>query len=91
MLELNSEQLLYRLYHEEPVRLFEPSRVSFHCTCSRERTRNALVTLSPTELEELLEELGSITMDCEFCNQQYRFNRNDLAGVLEGDGAKTLH
>lgn len=91
LLELHAEHLLYRLYHQDPVRLFEPVPVSFHCTCSRERTRNALVTLHPTELEELLEELGSITMDCEFCNQHYCFNRNDLAGVLEGDRVKTLH
>jgi molecular chaperone Hsp33 len=43
------------------------------------------------EVHELLEELGSITMDCEFCNQQYRFEREDLAGVLGGDQAKILH
>jgi len=91
LLELGTHQLLYRLYHQDPVRLFDPAPVSFHCTCSRERTRNALVTLHPSELEELLEELGSITMDCEFCNQHYRFNRDDLAGVLEDDRVKTLH
>jgi molecular chaperone Hsp33 len=91
LLELGTEQLLYRLYHQDPVRLFEPSPVSFRCTCSRERTYNALSTLPPPELEELLEELGSITMDCEFCNQRYIFNRSDLAVVLAGDGTKTLH
>ncbi len=91
LLELDAQRLLHRLYHEDPVRLFEPSPVSFHCTCSRERTRNALATLHPTELEELLQELGSITMDCEFCNQHYNFSHADLAGILAGDGAKTLH
>lgn len=91
LLELHADHLLYRLYHQDPVRLFESSTVRFHCTCSRERTRNALATLPPTELEELLQDLGSITMDCEFCNQQYSFKRSDLADVLEGDGAKTLH
>jgi molecular chaperone Hsp33 len=39
----------------------------------------------------LLKDLGSITMDCEFCNQQYSFNRGDLAEALDGDGTKTLH
>lgn len=91
LLELDSGQLLYRLYHEERIRLFEPSEVRFHCSCSRERTFKALVTLNPTDLAELLEELGFITMDCEFCNQQYRFSRNDLAEVLAGDNTKTLH
>jgi molecular chaperone Hsp33 len=91
LVELETERLLYRLYHQDPIRLFEPAPVNFHCTCSRERTRNALATLPTTEVEELLGELGDITMDCEFCNQRYSFNRNDLAGILEGNALKTLH
>jgi molecular chaperone Hsp33 len=91
LLELKSEQLLYRLYHEEPVRLFEPSGIRFHCTCSRERTRNALSLIDPREITELLEELGSIAMECEFCNQEYRFQRSDLMDVLPEELFKTLH
>jgi molecular chaperone Hsp33 len=91
LLELRGEPLLYRLYHEHRLRLFEPSGVRFHCSCSRERTFDALATLNPAELEESLAELGSITMDCEFCNQQYVFGRSDLSGVLEGTEANTLH
>jgi len=91
LLNLEAEQLLYRLYHEDPVRLFDPTRVHFHCNCSRQRTQGALATLNPAEIEELLEELGSITMDCEFCNQQYRFTREDLKDILESDESKTLH
>ena len=91
LLGLNAEDFIYRLYHEDPVRLFEPAPVSFRCSCSRERTLNALSTLDPAEITELLEELGSITMDCEFCNQQYRFERNDLAGILGEGGADKLH
>lgn len=91
LLELKSEHLLYRLYHEDPMRLFEPSGIRFHCTCSRERTRNALGLINPREIAELLEELGSIAMECEFCNQEYRFDRSDLTDVLEEELSKTLH
>lgn len=91
LLELGAPQWLYRLYHEDPVRLFEPHTVTFACSCSRERTRNALATLNPVEVAELLEELGSITMDCEFCNQQYRFHREDLTDVLDDNQSKTMH
>lgn len=89
--QVESEQLLYQLYHEDRVRLFEPSDVSFHCSCSRDRTHKALLTLNPADIEELLEELGSITMDCEFCNQHYQYSRSDLANILEDDEAKILH
>ena len=91
LLALDTGPLLHRLFHESPVRLFEPAPVTFQCSCSRERTLQALCSLNPAEVEELLAELGSITMDCEFCNQQYRFVREDLGDLL-GDGeSKTLH
>lgn len=91
LLELKSEKLLYRLFHEGPVRLFDPSDIRFHCTCSRERTRHALSLIDPREISELLAELGSIAMECEFCNQEYRFDRHDLSDVIPEDESKTLH
>jgi molecular chaperone Hsp33 len=91
LLGLDTGNLLYRLYHEEPVRLFDPAPVAFRCSCSRERTRNALASLQPAEVSDLLEELGCITMDCEFCNQQYRFTREDMAEVLGEEKSKILH
>lgn len=91
LLTLGGEDLLHRLYHEDPVRLFEQTGVRFQCSCSRERTRNALSTLSATDILELLDEQGSITMDCEFCNQGYRFERGDLLEALEGGSSETLH
>ena len=84
-------EIAHRLYHEDPLRLFEPLQVAFRCSCSRERTLNALASLPRSEVEELLEELGSIIMDCEFCNQQYRYRREDLSEILGSDGASTLH
>jgi molecular chaperone Hsp33 len=91
LLQLGTEDLLHRLFHEEPVRLFQGAAVTFRCSCSRDRTRNALAALGAAEVEDLLEELGSITMDCEFCNQQYRFVREDLADILGDDPAPMLH
>lgn len=91
LLDIDTPVLLHRLYHEEALRLFEARPVAFRCSCSRERTYNALSTLAPTEIEELLEELGSITMDCEFCNQQYRFDRGDLTAVLGEEKPQTFH
>ena len=91
LLDLSAEDLLYRLFHEHEVRLFEPAAARFCCNCSRERTLRALSALNPAEIEDLLEELGSITMDCEFCNAQYRVTREDLQDILPGPQSKTLH
>ena len=91
LIELPPKRLLYRLYHQDPLRLFEPRPVQFRCSCSRERTLRALAALGPAEVEDLLREQGSVTMDCEFCNQQYRYLREDLQDILGGPGPATLH
>lgn len=91
LLELPTEELLYRLYHEDTLRLFEPAPVRFSCSCSRERTMYALSALGAAEVEDLLQEQGSVTMDCEFCNQQYRYVREDLQDILGAKQQPTLH
>ncbi|MEE4143512.1 MAG: Hsp33 family molecular chaperone HslO [Halieaceae bacterium] len=91
LLELSAESLLFRLFHQDAVRLFTPSPVQFHCSCSRERTLRGLSAIAPVELDALLQELGCITMDCEFCNQQYVYQREDLGDVLGQGPTQILH
>ncbi|TGD74275.1 Hsp33 family molecular chaperone HslO [Mangrovimicrobium sediminis] len=93
LLALESREVIHRLYHADPLTLFEPRPVAFQCSCSRERSLNALSALATGELEEILEERGMVEMDCEFCNAQYHFSREDLTLLLgpeRGDGA-TVH
>lgn len=91
LLQLSAEQILHRLYHEEALKIFAPGDVKFRCSCSRERTYNALSTLGAVELREILDEQDSISMDCEFCNQQYIFIEDDLLSLLPSDEKRTLH
>lgn len=79
LLALPAATLLGRLYANDEVRLFDPAPVRFRCTCSRERTLQALLSLDAEEVRGLFEELGTITMDCEFCNTRYNFLPEDLA------------
>ena len=75
LLELPPQQLLHRLFHEESVRLFDPSTLEFQCQCSTERSGNALVAMGETETRTLLaENQGFIEIDCQFCRQHYRFD-----------------
>lgn len=84
VLELEQETLLYHLFHQDQVRVFGGQSVRFACSCSRERCHNALMSIGPTELLKLLEEEETVTMDCEFCNQQYHFQRSDFDAQLGG-------
>ena len=88
LLKLDSETLLHRLFHEETVRLYEPEPVEFRCSCSRERTLAALESIGKEECYSILDEQGSIDMDCQFCHANYRFNRNDIDQLFTGH---TLH
>lgn len=83
--------LLHRLFHEHDLRLFEPRRARFTCSCSRERTLNALTALPSQEIQELLNERGKIDMDCEFCQQQYSFVQTDLEHLLNSNATTTRH
>ncbi|MGB0467002.1 MAG: Hsp33 family molecular chaperone HslO [Pontibacterium sp.] len=78
LLNLDNQTLLYRLFHEENCRLYEPDVVRFRCDCSRERSLNSLRMMSQAELQEILAQQGHIDVGCQFCNAQYYFDQIDL-------------
>ena len=82
LLELDAEEIIHRLYHEEDVRLFEPELISFRCTCSRERVANMLRTIGAEEVQSILEEQTQIEVACEFCNHNYRFDAVDTEQIF---------
>lgn len=88
LLRLPAEELLYRLFNEEKVRLFEPEPVSFRCNCSRERIEGVLLAMGRQEVESVIEERGALEIDCEFCNRHYHFDRVDI-GALFGREVRT--
>jgi molecular chaperone Hsp33 len=88
---LEAEQLLRRLYHQDPLQLFDRQLVGFGCSCSRQRCYDALSSMEPESILELMEDDEAISMDCEFCNQQYEFKRQDLAELLGNTPPTALH
>jgi molecular chaperone Hsp33 len=83
MLATRPEELLYRLYHEETVRLYEPKPLAFGCTCSQERVEGMLRALGRKEVEATLEDRdGEIEVICEFCAKRYIFDRVDAERLL---------
>lgn len=82
LLSLDAHTVLHRLFHEEDLRLFDPEPVRFECSCSRERIGNALLSMGEGEVAQMLEELGTIEVNCEFCNAHYRFDAVDAAALF---------
>lgn len=79
---LDSEELIYRLFHEESVRVFKQYPVNFECSCSRDRTGSMLKSLGKIELEDILKTEGTIGITCEFCNEHYSFDAIDVQGLF---------
>jgi molecular chaperone Hsp33 len=82
LLAVAPETLLYRLFHEENVRLHAARPLRFGCSCSRERVAAMLHSLGRIEAEAALRDDGRVEVTCEFCNTQYRFDRVDLEQVF---------
>jgi len=75
---LSPQRLLYRLFHEEGVRVTPATPLAAECRCSRERIHAYLQRFEAKELDELREPDGGVTVTCEFCSRKYRFGQGDL-------------
>ncbi|XKM13196.1 Hsp33 family molecular chaperone HslO [Orbaceae bacterium ac157xtp] len=88
---LPASELLYRLYHQEQVRLFDAESVEFKCSCSRERSEGAILTVNPDEIETILNEDGKIDMHCDYCGNHYIFDKIDIANLRQHQPQDVRH
>ena len=82
LLTLNVDDILRRLFWEETVRVFEPLRPRFACTCSRQRVVNMLLGLGREESDSIIAEHGQVEVGCECCGAQYRFDAVDVGELF---------
>jgi molecular chaperone Hsp33 len=66
-----SEELLYRLFHERGVRVFQQQEVRHACRCSDERILGMLKSFSDEEKRDMIDDDGQINVTCEFCSTKY--------------------
>jgi molecular chaperone Hsp33 len=78
--QIAPERLLFRLFHEDGVRLFTPAPLRAFCRCSQERIETVLRSFPETERAEMIEDDGLIRVTCEYCSRTY-----DIApGTIDG-------
>ena len=82
-LNLDAQELLTRLFHEESCRLYEPHRVEFGCECSYEKSLDAIRSLGALDVKNLIAERQAdgnhnLVVDCHFCFQRYDFEFDTL-------------
>ncbi len=74
---LNASEILYRLFHEDGVRVYRPRALRHQCRCSRQRVERTLCSFPKPEVESMIED-GQLSVTCEFCKAVYMFDQRDL-------------
>ena len=81
------EQCVRRVAGEHDARLFGPTPVNFGCRCSVQRVSDLLRSLGLEEAQATLAEQGAITVACEFCGRDYRFDAVDVEQLFASGGS----
>jgi molecular chaperone Hsp33 len=77
--ELSGERLLYRLFHERGVRVFNPLPLQAKCSCSRDAVSAMLKSFAPQDRADMVKD-DKVVVTCEFCSSVYQFTPHE-AGV----------
>lgn len=77
------EEILGRLVPDESTRILETMPVSFKCNCSKERFKDAIVSLGEKEIQEMIEEDHGAEAECHFCRTTYHFSEEELSELKE--------
>lgn len=83
---LSTHTLLWRLFHEDGVRVYETKDLSFGCSCSDERALAVLRRIPATEMDDLVVD-GVVEVICQFCNRRQTFTPDEIATSHEGGTA----
>ena len=87
LLDLPMETLLRRLFHEDTVEILGSRPLEFACSCSRERVESMLQSLGEVEALAAAED-DVAEIRCEFCGQQYRFDREQIGALFRPRGVE---
>ena len=74
---LDAPALLYRLFHEEGVWVYDPQTLSVGCRCSRERIIGILASMNEEDRADMVVD-GKVDVHCQFCNRSEVFTPDEI-------------
>lgn len=83
LLTLTNEDMLYRLFHQDKCRLFPAHSVQFHCPCSKAKMLESIKLFGEKEAMDILNTHKCIEVKCEFCLENYAFEKNDISYLFQ--------
>lgn len=75
--------LLDEHFKEFEMEILNEEEVSYLCDCSKEKVRDALMSLNVEEMIAMKEEDHGAEVVCHFCNKKYTFTEQDLTEMIE--------
>lgn len=85
---MTPEQILEYVIGDFDLEILDRMPVRFHCSCSKEKVRGAIVSLGREDLKELAEGEEAVEAHCDFCNTSYWFQPEELQEILEQNNAQ---
>ena len=79
---LHSAEVLYRLFHEDGVRIYPEVLVKHQCRCSKDRVGLAVQALPASEIDDIFEQDGVLTITCKFCGHEYNLDKPEVDALL---------
>ncbi len=77
------ETLLFRLFHEDGVRLEDARALKAQCRCSADRIGAVLASFGPEERADMVEPDGKIHVTCEYCATVYKLEPDVVEAQAE--------
>ena len=79
---MTSQELLAAVLSDFKLEILETHPVEYRCYCSRDRVTRALISMGKEELSSLIEEQGQAELTCQFCDNVYRYTKEELEALL---------
>ena len=81
--DLSLEDIAKKVTGDKKIKIIELNdKPKYECNCSRERMKEAFMTIGKGEIEKIIKEDGKAEMVCHFCNKKYNFNEEELRNML---------
>lgn len=84
LLELSLMELISRFQNHYGIRVFANEAISFQCSCSQDRVNNVLRWLGEEEVDDVLRDVGTVHVECEFCGSVYEYDAVDVTQLFLG-------
>ncbi len=76
-------EILQKVFGDIPFEVLAEEHWAFSCRCGKKRLEKVLISLGPEELKDMMDKEQGAALRCHFCNQQYRFSREEIGALLE--------